>query len=271
MAVLGFEYGYSLACRHGLTIWEAQFGDFSNGAQVIIDQFIVSGEQKWGQTSGLTLFLPHGYEGQGPEHSSGRLERFLSLAGHDNIQVVNPTTPAQLFHLLRRQALRSFHKPLIVFTPKGLLRHPSCISSLEELENGAFKEILDDPYKPLEAKRLVLCSGRIYYDLLAEREKQQRKDIAILRIEQLYPLHQELLQNLLHNYTNVEEYLWVQEEHRNMGAWPFIHFYLDTLLPQGIPVRYVGRQVSASPATGSHSRHVQEHANILNQVFAHEK
>lgn len=266
MAVLGFEYGYSVACLKGLTIWEAQFGDFANGAQVIIDQYIASGEQKWGQRSGLVMLLPHGYEGQGPEHSSGRLERFLALAGHDNMQVVNPTTPAQLFHLLRRQMHRSFHKPLIVFTPKGLLRHPACVSPLADLTQGAFQDILDDSVQDgATIKRLVLCSGRLYYDLLAEKAKTKRSDIALIRIEQLYPLNTARLKEIVARYSKVKEYLWVQEEPQNMGAWSFISPHLTSMLSKEL--LYVGRKCSATPATGSHQLHEQEHVNILKQVF----
>lgn len=265
-AVLGFEYGYSVAALEGLTIWEAQFGDFGNGAQVIIDQYITSGEQKWGQKSGLVLLLPHGYEGQGPEHSSGRIERFLALAGHDNIQIVNPTTPAQLFHLLRRQVLRALHKPLVVFTPKGLLRYPACVSPLKELIDGAFCEILDDSISPDKVAKVVLCSGRIYYDLLNERNKSTNgaQEIALIRIEQLYPLDLELLKNILVKYKNAKEFIWVQEEPQNMGAWGYIHPILQEITKK---INYVGRMRSASPATGSHSRHDQEHAFILKQVF----
>lgn len=270
-AVLGFDYGYSVANPQGLTIWEAQFGDFSNGAQVIIDQYIVSGEQKWGQQSGLVLLLPHGYEGQGPEHSSGRLERFLSLTGHHNIQVVNPTTPVQLFHLLRRQALRPLHKPLVVFTPKGLLRYTPAFSRLEEFVQSSFQEILDDPTHPQSVQRLIFCTGRIYYDLIAEREKLKSQGVALVRIEQLYPLDKEGVQEIIHRYGEAKECLWVQEEPLNMGSWHFIRSHLEALLPSNMPLSYVGRPVSASPATGSHVRHQQEHANILKQVFQYEK
>ncbi len=267
LAILAFEYGYSVAYPEGLTIWEAQFGDFGNGAQVVIDQYIASGEQKWGQQSGLVLFLPHGYEGQGPEHSSGRLERFLSLAGHENMQIVNPTTPAQFFHLLRRQVLRPLRKPLVVFTPKGLLRHPACVSPLQEFVQGAFQEILDDPTHSQSVQYLILCSGRIYYDLSQEREKRKASGIVLVRIEQLYPLHQERLKELIQAHQGFQECLWVQEEPQNMGAWHFIRPYLEDIIPKGIPLRYIGRPSSASPATGSHYYHHQEHLNILNQVF----
>jgi 2-oxoglutarate dehydrogenase E1 component len=267
VAVLGFEYGYSTVCTEGLTIWEAQFGDFANSAQVIIDQYMASGEQKWGQTSSLTLFLPHGFEGQGPEHSSARLERFLSLCGHDNMQVVNLTTPAQLFHVLRRQVKQKWHKPLVVFTPKGLLRHPACISQLEELTQGQFHPILVDLQQPHLVKRVVFCCGRIYYDLEAKRQQDKRADLAIIRIEQLYPLDEESLKQTLAHYTHLQDCQWVQEEPQNMGAWPFISFYLFPLLPAHVPLSFVGRERSATPATGFYARHKQEHANIIHQVF----
>jgi 2-oxoglutarate dehydrogenase E1 component len=267
VAALGFEYGYSTVCTEGLNIWEAQFGDFVNSAQVMIDQYIASGEQKWGQTSNLVLFLPHGFEGQGPEHSSARIERFLSLAGHDNIQIVNPTTPAQLFHLLRRQVKQSLQKPLVVFTPKGLLRHPASTSTIKDLMQGQFSLILDDPRQPKNIRRLILCSGRIYYDLDAQREKEKRSDVAIIRLEQLYPLNANELKEVIARYGSFQDCLWVQEEPENMGAWHFIAFYLPQVLPSGIPFFYVGRERSATPATGFYARHRQELANILHRVF----
>jgi 2-oxoglutarate dehydrogenase E1 component len=266
-AALGFEYGYSTVCLKCLTIWEAQFGDFANSAQVIIDQYIASGEEKWGQTSNLVLFLPHGFEGQGPEHSSARFERFLSLAGHDNMQIANPTTPAQLFHLLRRQIKQPWRKPLVILTPKGLLRHPDCVSHLSELTHGQFYPILDDPRQPEKVRRLILCSGRIYYDLDAHREKEKRHDLAIIRLEQLYPLDTAKLKSIIASYGRVKDCQWVQEEPENMGAWSFVSFYLPQLLPRNVPVFYVGRERSATPATGFYSRHKQELANILYQVF----
>lgn len=269
-AALGFEYGYSLSSPNALVIWEAQFGDFCNGAQVIIDQFISTAEQKWGQKFALTLFLPHGYEGQGPEHSSGRMERFLTLAGNNNMYVVNPTTPAQLFHLLRRQVMRSFQKPLIVFTPKGLLRHPDCISPLIDLSQGAFQEILDDPTPFKKATRIVFCSGRIFYDLNAMRAKTKTEDLALIRIEQLYPLHQEKIKAILKNYLLAEDYFWIQEEPENMGAWNFISPLLTQVLPQA-KLTYVGRPPSASPAAGSYALHKKEHAAIMDAVFVRQK
>jgi 2-oxoglutarate dehydrogenase E1 component len=266
MAALGFEYGYSLACVVDLVIWEAQFGDFANGAQVIIDQYLMSGEQKWSQKSRLVLLLPHGYEGQGPEHSSGRIERFLTLAGHHNVFIANPTTPAQLFHLLRRQVLLPLQKPLIVFTPKGLLRYPACVSSLEDLAEGSFHEIIDDSAAPPEVERLILCSGRVYYDLVLEREKF-KKNLAIVRIEQLYPLHQEKLKTIFDKYSGVKECCWVQEEPKNMGAWQFIKPYLEELLTPTAQLRYIGRGQSASPATGSHLMHEREHQAIMQDAL----
>jgi 2-oxoglutarate dehydrogenase E1 component len=266
-AVLGFEFGYSIAYPEALVIWEAQFGDFSNGAQVIIDQFIATAEQKWMQKFALTLFLPHGYEGQGPEHSSARMERFLILAGDNNLIIANPTTPAQFFHLLRRQALRTIRKPLIVFTPKGLLRHPACTSRLEELTQGSFQEILDDPTPSKRVKTLILCNGRIFYDLIAERDKLAVDDMSIVRIEQLYPLDVERLKTVISRCQGLKECIWVQEEPSNMGAWNFIRPILHEVLPQGIELNYVGRTRSASPATGSHAVHKREHAAIMNALF----
>lgn len=268
---LGFEYGYSLAYPHALVIWEAQFGDFGNGAQVIIDQFIATAEQKWGQRSGLTLLLPHGYEGQGPEHSSARIERFLTLAGNNNMYIVNPTTPAQLFHLLRRQEMRAFAKPLIVFTPKGLLRNPDCVSPLIDLTQGSFQEILDDPSPPQKVKRIAFCSGRIYYELNAMRAKTKTEDIIFIRIEQLYPLHIDKIKSLLKNYRGVQEFFWVQEEPKNMGAWQFINPQLSELLTADSTLTYVGRPPSASPAAGSYALHKKEHAAIMDALFIRQK
>lgn len=266
-AVLGFEFGYSLACQEALVIWEAQFGDFCNGAQIIIDQYISTAEQKWAQKSGLTLFLPHGYEGQGPEHSSGRLERFLALAGDNNMQIVNPTSPAQLFHLLRRQVLSPLRKPLIVFTPKGLLRHPACISHVRDFIEGSFQEILDDPTPPKLSKSLVLCSGRIFYELIAERQRLAFEEMAIVRIEQLYPLDLERLKAIVSHCRGLRECIWVQEEPSNMGAWTFISPLLKQLLPREVELTYIGRARSASPAVGSYALHKKEHAAILSALF----
>lgn len=270
--VLGFEYGYSLDCPAGLILWEAQFGDFSNAAQVIIDQFISSGEDKWKRLAGLVLLLPHGYEGQGPEHSSARIERYLVLAAEDNIQVVNPTTPAQFFHLLRRQVLRRIRKPLIVMTPKSLLRHPKVVSTLDDLSKGGFEQIIGDPLvKPKKVKRVLMCSGKIYYDLLERREKLRREDVAILRMEQLYPLWDETLQDALRPYAKGTEVFWVQEEPSNMGAWRFLHARFCGGLYGKWPFHGVYRPASASPATGSHSSHALEQERILKQAYADRK
>ncbi|MBN1199066.1 MAG: 2-oxoglutarate dehydrogenase E1 component [Bacteroidales bacterium] len=249
--VLGFEYGYALGQPDSLTIWEAQFGDFSNGAQVITDQYICSAEEKWGVMNHLVLFLPHGYEGQGPEHSSGRIERFLSICGHFNIQVVNLTTPANLFHALRRQLHRQIRKPLIVFTPKSLLRHPRCISPTDDLASGWFKEVLDD--ETADAKKitkLVFCSGKIYYDILQKQEETGRNHVALIRIEQLYPLPTEQIREILDKYINVTHYEWVQEEPANMGAWNFIQDQL-----REVTLNCISRPTSGSTATGSSQLH----------------
>lgn len=265
--VLGFEFGYTLAWSDALVMWEAQFGDFCNGAQIIIDQFIAPSEQKWNKASRLVMLLPHGYEGQGPEHSSGRMERFLSLCGDWNIVVTNPTTPAQYFHLLRRQVMRTFRKPLVVFTPKGLLRHPGCVSSLKELASGAFQEVIDDPSPAKNPKKLVFCSGKIYYDLIAHREHHGEWDHALIRMEQLYPIHRDRVAELVEKYAGFEEVIWVQEEPKNMGAWAFIHRYIQNLLPDGHKIQYIGRHKSASPAVGSFAVHKKEQEAIMEAVL----
>lgn len=269
-ACLGFEYGYSVADPNALVIWEAQFGDFCNGGQIIIDQYIATSEQKWGQTFSLVLFLPHGYEGQGPEHSSGRMERFLALCGNDNMRVVNPTTPAQFFHLLRKQVLNPDKKPLIVFTPKGLLRHPACVSSVKEFTHGEFQEIIEDDVDPKDVKVLVFCTGRLYYDLIEERKKRNSADIAFVRLEQLYPTHTEKLKKMIKKYKHADRYVWAQEEPCNMGAWEFIGPILQSLLPKQKTLQYVGRSRSASPATGSYAMHKKQHAEILRSLFDRE-
>ena len=259
-AVLGFDYGYSLDEPNMLILWEAQFGDFCNGAQVIIDQFIASAESKWGRSSGLVMLLPHGYEGQGPEHSSARLERFLQLCAEDNIQVVYPTTPAQYFHLLRRQVRRNFRKPLIVMTPKSLLRVK--LSTVDELVNGRFLDVIDDQVVPDRVKRVVVCSGKVYYNLVAQREAaKQTKEVAIIRLEQLYPWPVEALKSALGRYKAAREWVWCQEESQNMGAWSFVAPRLREL--SGQDFQYVGRDASASPATGSHSIHDYEQADLV--------
>jgi 2-oxoglutarate dehydrogenase E1 component len=264
-AVLGFEYGYSLAYLDALVIWEAQFGDFANGAQVVIDQYISSAEQKWNQKNGITLLLPHGYEGQGPEHSSARMERFLSLCGNDNMRVVNPSTPSQMFHILRNQAKNPMHRPLVIFTPKALLRLHECVSSVEDLTNGTFIEIYPEPNPPKNPKRLAFCTGKIYYDLRAEREKRKAEDLVIIRIEQLYPLNTEKLKEIVSQYNGIEIYYWVQEEPQNMGAWTFIESKLKPFAPN---LQYIGRDVSASTAAGSHALHKKQQDQIIEALFA---
>ncbi len=268
IGVLGFEYGYSLDCPDGLVMWEAQFGDFVNVAQVIIDQFIVSAENKWKRLSGIVLLLPHGMEGQGPEHSSARLERFLAMAAEDNIQVVNPTTPAQYFHMLRRQALRRWKKPLIVMTPKSLLRHKEAVSPFSELSHGEFHEVLPDVAKsPDDVTRILLCSGKLYYDLAAYREEAKRNDVAIIRLEQLYPFPAHALDEALAKYSKKAPLFWVQEEPRNMGAWGYLRTRFGERLLEQYPYRGICRPESASPATGSATRHKIEQQNILKQAF----
>ena len=261
-AVLGFDYGYSLDEPQMLIMWEAQFGDFVNGAQVIIDQFIVSAESKWGRASGLVMLLPHGYEGQGPEHSSARLERFLQLSAEENIQVTVPTTPSQYFHLLRRQVRRQFRKPLIVMTPKSLLRHKLAVSPVDHLTVGHFHDVLDDAGAPDRVRRVLLCSGKVYYDLVAKRaEVGSHREVAIIRIEQLYPWPSDSLKTICERYRSAREWVWVQEESQNMGAWTFVAPRLKELM--GLEVQYVGRDASASPATGSKLVHDREQAEIV--------
>jgi 2-oxoglutarate dehydrogenase E1 component len=260
-AVLGFEYGFSVEDPQSLTIWEAQFGDFANGGQVIIDQFLVCSESKWQRASGLVMLLPHGYEGQGPEHSSGRVERFLQLAAEDNIQVCNASTPAQYFHLLRRQMKRSFRKPLIVMTPKSLLRHKEAVSPVAEFTDGQFREVLDDPHADLDrVRRVLLCSGKVYYDLCQGRSEAGVRDVAIVRVEQLYPLAEDQLKHTLGRYRRAKELVWVQEEPQNMGAWLFMDARLRGL---GYQPAFVGRDASASPATGSHHIHEHEQKELI--------
>ena len=268
IGVLGFEYGYSLDRPAGLTIWEAQFGDFVNTAQVIIDQFISSAEDKWKRLSGLTMLLPHGFEGQGPEHSSARLERFLTLAAEDNMQIVVPTTPAQYFHLLRRQTLRMWKKPLVVMTPKSLLRHKDAVSPLSELTSGQFQEVLPDnqPESESPTTRILICSGKIFYELDSLRRESNRSDVAIIRLEQLYPLPQDLLQKTLEAYGQDVPVFWIQEEPRNMGAWYFLRVrFGDTIF--GHELKGISRPESASPATGSGTSHKIEQQAILKQAF----
>jgi 2-oxoglutarate dehydrogenase E1 component len=277
-AVMGFEFGYSVADPLTLVLWEAQFGDFANGGQILIDQFISTAESKWSQPSGLVLLLPHGYEGQGPEHSSARIERFLQLCAENNMQVVNASTPGQYFHLLRRQMhgghdRRGIRKPLIVFTPKRLLRHAKAVSLLDELLTGGFHEVLDDAtgIELSRVNRVLLCSGQIYYDLVAAREERKRDQVAIARLEQIYPFPADQLRDLVGRYPDGTDVVWVQEEPRNMGAWRFVQEQMQPILdPSRRTLRYVGRLESASPSAGSLKRHQQETAELLEEAFAAE-
>ena len=264
-AVLGFDYGYSMDYPDMLCIWEAQFGDFANGAQVVIDQFITSSESKWQRSTSLTLLLPHGYEGQGPEHSSARLERFLQACAENNIQVANLTTPAQLFHALRRQTKRDFRKPLIVMSPKSLLRHPAAVSRLADFTAGSFQEVIDDPVPPAKADRLILCSGKVYYDLADYRAKHQIGHTAIVRLEQLYPLHRDRLARLSDAYGHDTRLIWCQEEPQNMGAWSFLAPTLEEIF--GRKATYAGREAAASPAVGLLALHRMQLATFLQRAF----
>ncbi len=261
-AVLCFEFGYSLVCQNALTIWEAQFGDFANGAQIAIDQFIATSEQKWRETSPLVLMLPHGYEGQGPEHSSARIERFLQLAANNNMLICNNTTPAQIFHLLRAHLKLQERRPLIIFMPKALLRYPPSLSHIDDLTKGSYQKVIDSA--PCSARKLLFCSGKVYYDLTLEIEKRNISDIAIIRIEQLYPFPKNEIKALLANYKDVKQVFWVQEEHQNMGAWTHIHFEMENL--GGIS--YIGRPRSASPAAGFPTLHKRELEALLNEALS---
>ena len=270
-AVLGFEYGYSTAEPNVLTIWEAQFGDFANGAQVVIDQFISSGEAKWGRHCGLTLMLPHGYEGQGPEHSSARIERFLQLCADNNMQVIQPTTAAQIFHVLRRQMIRPFRKPLILMTPKSLLRHRGANSPLEKLADGHFQPVIgdvDESSKPDEVTRVMICSGRVYYDLVEQRQERERNDVAIIRIEQLYPFGHKEFKAEMHKYAHVKEFVWVQDEPQNQGPWFYVQHHIFEHMDEGQRLSYAARQPSASPAVGYLAKHVEQQKALLDQAFA---
>lgn len=272
-AVLAFEYGYSATTPNALVIWEAQFGDFANGAQVVIDQFISSGEHKWGRLSGLTMLLPHGYEGQGPEHSSARLERFLQLCAEHNIQVCVPTTPAQVFHMLRRQVLRPLRKPLIAFTPKSLLRHKLATSSLEELSESGFQTIIPevDSHDPAKTTRMIMCSGKVYYDLLEQRRAKELVDSIVVRIEQLYPFPQDDLDELIVQYPNLQDVVWCQEEPMNQGAWYCSQHHMRRSLAahpnKALTLRYAGREASAAPACGYMSTHAQQQQQLVNDAL----
>ncbi|WP_313661010.1 2-oxoglutarate dehydrogenase E1 component, partial [Acinetobacter variabilis] len=273
MAVLAFEYGYATTLPKSLIIWEAQFGDFANCAQVVIDQFISSGETKWERVCGLTMLLPHGFEGQGPEHSSARLERFLQLCAEDNMQVMTPTTPAQIFHALRRQAIRPIRKPMIIMSPKSLLRHKLAVSNLEELANGTFQTVIDevDNINKADVTRLVLCGGKVYYDLVEKRREKELNNTAIVRIEQLYPYPEARLAEVLAQYPNVKELVWAQEEPKNQGAWLFIAPRLyDDVMKAGKQIRisYAGREASAAPACGSPYLHAKQQAQLVNDALA---
>jgi 2-oxoglutarate dehydrogenase E1 component len=273
--VLGFEYGYAIADPGVLVLWEAQFGDFANGAQVIIDQFLASGESKWLRMCGLTLLLPHGHEGQGPEHSSARLERYLQLCAEHNMTVCNLTTPANYFHALRRQLKRNFRKPLVLMTPKSLLRHKLAVSSLHEMSNGSvFKFVIpeiDELAAPDKVKRVVICSGKVYYDLLAERRERGIKDVALVRLEQLYPFPAKGLKSAIEAYANADV-VWCQEEAENNGGWTFVDRRIESVLTclNGAAKRplYVGRKAAASPATGLARAHAAEQAALVNEALS---
>jgi 2-oxoglutarate dehydrogenase E1 component/2-oxoglutarate decarboxylase len=273
-AAVGFEYGYSVARPDALVLWEAQFGDFVDGAQLIIDEFISSGEAKWGQRSGVVLLLPHGLEGQGPDHSSGRPERFLQMCAENNMTVANCSTPANYFHLLRRQALSDTHRPLVVFTPKSLLRAKAAVSAVEDFTDERFRPVLGDPGvggEPLEdaaVRRVLLCSGKVAYDLLAGREAEGTDDVAVVRVEQLYPLPVSELVQTLERYPNAAEVVWVQEEPANMGAWQFMAVNLPAELPAGRTLSVVSRKASASPAVGSAKVHEAEQKDLVRRAFA---
>jgi 2-oxoglutarate dehydrogenase E1 component len=269
VSVLAFEYGYTTAEPAGLTIWEAQFGDFANCAQVVFDQFISSGEQKWGRLCGLTMLLPHGYEGQGPEHSSARLERFLQLCADHNMQVCIPSTPAQVFNMLRRQVVRPMRRPLVVMSPKSLLRHPLAVSSLEELSSGVYHNVIGevDDINPKDVERVVFCSGKVYYELLEQRRKNEQNNIAIIRIEQLYPFPEKELAAELEKYSHVKQFVWCQEEPQNQGAWYCSQHHFRAAIPEGTYLTYAGRKASAAPAVGYMSVHVKEQQALVNDAL----
>jgi 2-oxoglutarate decarboxylase len=261
--VLGFEYGYSVSNPFTLTLWEAQFGDFSNGAQIIIDQFLTTAEQKWSQVSGLTMLLPHGYEGQGPEHSSGRMERFLLLCAEENIRVANCSTPAQYFHILRRQ-MTTARKPLVIFTPKSLLRSAAAVSRFSEITSGQFQPVLPDALDPAGVRKIVFCTGKVYYDLAAAREAKKIQDVALVRIEELYPFPDAAIVDLLSQYKPDVKLIWCQEEPRNMGAWRFTYGYFKGLRHV---IEYAGRAKNASPAVGSAKRHAEEQKRLIEDAL----
>jgi len=267
--VLGFEYGYSVVAKDALVLWEAQFGDFGNGAQTIIDQYIAASEDKWKQRSRLVMLLPHGYEGQGPEHSSARLERYLQLCAENNLAVCYPTTPAQYFHLLRRQIQPGMERPLIVMTPKSLLRLPAAASTIAELESGGFEPVIDDKEIPDAAsvKKIVFCSGKVYYDLMEARKKSGDHSVAIIRLEQFYPFPLQRMKEILKRYSSAKHLVWAQEEPQNMGGWTFMQERLENLLPSCERPQYVGRAPSASPATGAYHIHQNEQAQLVSEAL----
>ena len=268
-AVLGFEYGYASNDPNTMVIWEAQFGDFANGAQVVIDQFIASGEVKWGRVNGLTLMLPHGYEGQGPEHSSARLERFMQLAADTNMQIVQPTTASQIFHVLRRQMVRNVRKPLVIMTPKSLLRNKDATSALSDFTRGGFQTVIGElkEIKPEKVKRMVVCSGKVYYDLVKKREERGSDDVAIVRIEQLYPFAHKAFANEIKKYPNATEIVWAQDEPQNQGAWFFVQHYIHENMLDGQKLGYCGRAASASPAVGYSHLHQEQQKALVDGAF----
>jgi 2-oxoglutarate dehydrogenase E1 component len=269
-AVLGFEYGYASNDPNTMVIWEAQFGDFANGAQVVIDQFIASGEVKWGRVNGLTLMLPHGYEGQGPEHSSARLERFMQLAADTNMQIVQPTTASQIFHVLRRQMVRNVRKPLVIMTPKSLLRNKDATSALSDFTRGGFQTVIGElkEIKPEKVKRLVVCSGKVYYDLVKKREERGSDDVAIVRIEQLYPFAHKAFASEIKKYPNATEIVWAQDEPQNQGAWFFVQHYIHENMLDGQKLGYSGRAASASPAVGYSHLHQEQQKALVDGAFS---
>jgi 2-oxoglutarate dehydrogenase E1 component len=268
--VLGFEFGYASTAPNALTIWEAQFGDFFNGAQIMIDQFITSAEVKWRRMNGLVMLLPHGYEGMGPEHSSARMERFLQQCAGNNMQIVNCTTPANQFHVLRRQLKRDFRKPLVCFTPKKLLRYPSCVSSVKDFTSGGFQEVIDDAKaNPKTVKKVVFCSGKIYYELMEGKEKAGADDIAVVRIEQLYPLPAKQIGTILEKYQGATDHIWAQEEPENMGAWAhMMRIFQKYPETKGVSLKYVGRAENASPATGFSKSHAEQQQRIIDAIMS---
>ncbi len=273
-AAMGFEFGHSLADPGKLTIWEAQYGDFFNGAQIMIDQFITTSSYKWQRHSGLVLLLPHGFEGQGPEHSSARLERFLQACAQNNIQVCNFTKPAQIFHALRRQVLRSIRLPLIIMSPKSLLRHPLVVSPLKDFSEGRFQEVLDEDDPSIvreKVSRVVLCSGKIFYELLETRQKNKVQDVALVRLEQFYPFPKDRLAEIFSQYTNLKEIVWCQEGPQNTEGWSFILQYLPTVPGMTLPLKYVGRPAQASPTDGYLHLHVREQKRIIQAALEETK